>query len=375
MGDLGDSLFRIFSSVRLVQEISRSGTTASVQSPPPVTTAAVDISRDAPPSTLSSTTAPSSNNVVVADDQRCNHEPRDSPSSLSSSFSHTPNNNNNNNVEQPSQQISFFQQQQQTNSYWLPHSVQPIPFSFNNYTPATPSLPFWMASYNYNKPVRGIRSLLLGRSAGTVGATTTSATANAAATSSTTTSSARGHARKHSKHYRRMRASSRAAAAASVRTKSWRMLDENSEKEKSKSQKLLCLWPLPVVTRYVIAISMIVSALNCIGLIHVFCSAPSYVIHRLAVADLLRSPFLFDWSLHGVFIFLWNILILGLFEESLTHMLGGTRRFLHVLGGIFLTVCTLRQGLGYLFSKSTGWAVPVLFFSDSVHECNQGKIP
>lgn len=168
-----------------------------------------------------------------------------------------------------------------------------------------------------------------------------------------------------------MRASSR--AAASVRTKSWRMLDENSEKEKSKSQKLLCLWPLPVVTRYVIAISLMVSALNFVGLIQVSCSAPSYVIHRFALADLVRSPFLFDWSLHGVFIFLWNVLILGLFEESLTHMLGGTRRFLHVLGGIFLTVCALRQGLGYLFSKSTGWAVPVLFFSNSIHECNQGK--
>lgn len=56
-------------------------------------------------------------------------------------------------------------------------------------------------------------------------------------------------------------------------------------------------------------------------------------------------------------------------------MLGGTRRFVRVLVSIVISVCLLRQALGYLFSKSTGWAVPLLFFSDSVHECNQGIAP
>ncbi|CEP16142.1 hypothetical protein [Parasitella parasitica] len=65
----------------------------------------------------------------------------------------------------------------------------------------------------------------------------------------------------------------------------------------------------------------------------------------------------------------------SLFEESLTHMLGGTRRFVQTFTGIMLSVFTVRQGIGYLFSKSTGWAVPSLFFSDSLHECSQGLAP
>ena len=83
--------------------------------------------------------------------------------------------------------------------------------------------------------------------------------------------------------------------------------------------------------------------------------------------------FLFNWTLQGLLLFGWNILILGLFEGSLTHMLGGTRRFVRVLIGIVFGVFGLRQALGYIFSKSTGWAVPMLFFSNSMHECNQGK--
>ena len=145
------------------------------------------------------------------------------------------------------------------------------------------------------------------------------------------------------------------------------------DKVKPKSQKLLCLWPLPVITRYIIGISLLVSALAFLGLFHLKCSSPSFVIHRLEVVNLLLSPFLFTGSLHTFFLFAWNILILGLFEESLAHMLGGTRRFVKVLVGIILSVCMTRQGIGYLFSKSTGFAVPTLFFSDSLHECNQGN--
>ncbi|KAI9493538.1 hypothetical protein BDB00DRAFT_822365 [Zychaea mexicana] len=148
-----------------------------------------------------------------------------------------------------------------------------------------------------------------------------------------------------------------------------------NDKFKPKSQKLLCLWPLPVITRYIIGISLIVSALNFLGFFHLKCSSPSFVIHRLEIANLLLSPFLFTGSLHTFFLFAWNILILGLFEESLAHMLGGTRRFVKVLVGIILSVCMIRQGIGYLFSKSTGFAVPSLFFSDSLHECNQGLAP
>lgn len=145
------------------------------------------------------------------------------------------------------------------------------------------------------------------------------------------------------------------------------------KKGKPKTQKLLCLWPLPLITRYIICISTIVSALNFMGMTHLKCSSPSFVIHRQEIVNLLLSPFLFTGSWHTFFLFAWNVLILGLFEESLTHMLGGTRRFLRVFVGIVLSVCLIRQGIGYLFSKSTGFAVPTLFFSDSLHECSQGK--
>jgi hypothetical protein len=146
----------------------------------------------------------------------------------------------------------------------------------------------------------------------------------------------------------------------------------SSNQPKSKSQKLLCLWPLPTITRYTILLSFIVSILNFLGIFELACSSPSYVIHRLEIFNLFVSPFLCTAYLPDILIFGWNVLILGLFEESLTHMLNGTRRFVQVFLSVVISVCTTRQAIGYLFSKSTGWAVPSLFFSDSLHECSQG---
>lgn len=140
----------------------------------------------------------------------------------------------------------------------------------------------------------------------------------------------------------------------------------------SKSQKLLCLWPLPTITRYTILLSSIISILNFLGLFDFTCSSPSLVIHRLEITNLFISPFVCLPSLQNVIVFGWNVLILGLFEESLTHMLGGTKRFVQILTCIVMSVCTIRQIIGYVFSTTTGWAVPSLFFSDSLHECNQG---
>jgi hypothetical protein len=142
---------------------------------------------------------------------------------------------------------------------------------------------------------------------------------------------------------------------------------------KSKSHKLLCLWPLPVMTRYTILVSALISTLNACQMIQLACSSPKYVLFRLEIINLLLSPFLFNFTLHGLVLFGWNVLILGLFEESLSQSLGSPRRFFQVVSSTLLAVCTLRQGLGFLFSRSTGWALPTLFFSDSIHECNQGK--
>ncbi|KAF7731999.1 Transcriptional regulator of ribosomal bioproteinsis proteins [Apophysomyces ossiformis] len=39
--------------------------------------------------------------------------------------------------------------------------------------------------------------------------------------------------------------------------------------------------------------------------------------------------------------------------------------------GVVLGLCITRQGLGVLFTRSTGWALPSLFFNDALHECSQ----
>lgn len=179
---------------------------------------------------------------------------------------------------------------------------------------------------------------------------------------------AKTHARKNSKyskrHYR-----ARQTSFSSVRKHHTRA----EEEKKGKSHKLLCLWPLPIATRYMILIALLLSFLRSLHLVSLSCAAPSLVIYRLNLKHLILSPFLFDWTLPSVALYGWNLLILGLFEESLAHMIGGTRRFLSLLLVLLTTVSTLRLGLGYLFTKSTGWAVPSLFFSNAMHECNQGR--
>lgn len=146
-----------------------------------------------------------------------------------------------------------------------------------------------------------------------------------------------------------------------------------SGESKQKSHKLLCLWPLPVVTRYIITLSTIISTLNTIGLLRLNSSAPIYLLYRYEYISLIASPFLFDFNLQSLFFFAWNMLLLGLFEESLTHVLGGTQMFVRVLAGIAPLTFILRNVFGYVFSKSTGFALPILFFSDSLHESNSGQ--
>lgn len=142
---------------------------------------------------------------------------------------------------------------------------------------------------------------------------------------------------------------------------------------KHKSHKLLCLWPLPVITRYIIAISTVISTLNAIGLLRLNSSAPIYLLYRYEYISLIASPFLFNFDLRSIFFFAWNMLLLGLFEESLSYVLGGTQMFVRVLAGIAPLTFILRNVFGYVFSKSTGFALPILFFSDSLHESNSGK--
>ena len=145
-------------------------------------------------------------------------------------------------------------------------------------------------------------------------------------------------------------------------------------KHNKKKYKLLILWPLPIITRYIILLSILISMLNWTGFISLKCSAPSFVIHRLEIENLLLSPFLFSLQMSNVLLAASNLLTLGLFEESLTSMLGGPKKFLGTMTSLMLGVCVLRQAIGFIFSRSTGWSIPSLFFSDSLHECNQGKL-
>ncbi|KAK9761418.1 hypothetical protein K7432_013694 [Basidiobolus ranarum] len=145
---------------------------------------------------------------------------------------------------------------------------------------------------------------------------------------------------------------------------------------KRKQYRILALWPLPTITRHLILLSLFLSLLSAIDMLPTrSCSAPSFVLYRKEFMSLLFTPFIIPISPIGFLISGLNFLTLGLFEESLSHFLGGTKRFLITFISLLIGVSLVRQCIGYLFSRGTGWALPILFFSDSLHECSQGLSP
>ncbi|RKP08199.1 hypothetical protein THASP1DRAFT_23774, partial [Thamnocephalis sphaerospora] len=58
-----------------------------------------------------------------------------------------------------------------------------------------------------------------------------------------------------------------------------------------RKHKLLVLWPVPVVTRYVAIVTAIVSLMAALDALPARCTAPSFVIHRANYFQLLVSPF------------------------------------------------------------------------------------
>ncbi|OZJ04868.1 hypothetical protein BZG36_02600 [Bifiguratus adelaidae] len=144
-----------------------------------------------------------------------------------------------------------------------------------------------------------------------------------------------------------------------------------------KSLRLLQLWPLPIITRIFVALTLFISVLNAVGILQLTCAAPSHVFHHGEVVNFMWSPFLIQWSsFSSICLMTLNVLILGLFEESLTHVFYGTHQaFTICVMGVAMLTYSFRIGMGHLFSKGTGFAVPWLFFSESVHECNQGISP
>ncbi|KAI7881745.1 hypothetical protein K492DRAFT_161178 [Lichtheimia hyalospora FSU 10163] len=391
-----DTLFSLLGSVRLVQEVSRSASQLATASP----NDNVPHSLPSTATTNNSSTATFMPNAsryspLLNDDSACTHQERSPMMPTPASTTTTHGSNNNDNMMPLTDNI---------NSPWQ------FPVSLGNYARG---VPLFLPSYANPRTLPNWLMPPLRPSTAPAG--TTSTTSN---TNNNNTRSRRKHVRRnslytvrhHHHHHRSSTATSKqqqlisspqqpqqqvslsadiplslsSSAAGDVgrdddddddKNVPLLNLSTSMAKVKPKSQKLLCLWPLPVITRYIIGISLLVSMLNFMGLLHLKCSSPSYVIHRLEIANLLMSPFLFTASLHAFLLFAWNILILGLFEESLAHMLGGTRQFVKVFAGIVLAVCMTRQAIGYLFSKSTGFAVPALFFSDSLHECSQGLAP
>ncbi|KAI9595834.1 hypothetical protein BDF19DRAFT_440204 [Syncephalis fuscata] len=152
--------------------------------------------------------------------------------------------------------------------------------------------------------------------------------------------------------------------------------DGSNRKGSSQTQyKSLTLWPIPLATRYALLITVIVSTLAAFNLIHVYCSAPSYVIYHEDIGPLLLSPWYTPLHLSSLLVTITNFILLAIFEKSLTQLLGGTRRLIVYWLLMLVCILSLRQLLGYLFCRGTGWAFPALFFNDSVHECSYGLAP
>lgn len=302
-----DSFFKLFGSVRLVQEVTRSNQSSN-------STSSSNLIVDSESTILDPSSTVETNAPTPIIEDTIVEKQQDQPKPKQKHMY----------VQQDIHQPALQQQQQQQQLFSCWSATQPIPISFS--TVSSPTV-----LNNHNKP----RNLL---------------------------SATRKNTKYTIRHYRTRQASI-----------SDRKQKEQVDGQKSKSQKLLCLWPLPTVTRYMILIALFISTLNFLDILDLSCAAPSYVIHQLDFKNLVLSPFLFDWTFPGLVLFGWNVLILGLFEESLAHMMGGTRRFIGLLSFMFFVVSALRLLLGFIFSKSTGWAFPSLFFSNSMHECSQGK--
>ncbi|KAI7907067.1 uncharacterized protein BX663DRAFT_548153 [Cokeromyces recurvatus] len=375
-----DSLFKLFGSIRLIQEVTRSN-------------------RDSPSHHSDSALLEDNTPMPIANsDNDANNVNINNLISNESIKENNVNENQQNTTLEPQEQkqehhIEPIQNQKeqknqkltsQTHTQPLIHPTsssllsqqltrwsvsQPIPITFSTFS--TP---------NVVSP-RNVRNFLLNMPSSTTPSSTT-----------TLTTIVKPHTRRNSKyiirHHRTRQLSFNSSNASFCSSTSIRKHHTTygsshghtanlqlEDQQKSKSHKILCLWPLPIVTRYMILIALLVSTLNSLNILNLSCSSPSFVLYRLDIKNLVFSPFLFDWTLPSIMLYGWNVLILGLFEESLSHIVSGTRRFIELLVVLFTSVSSLRVLLGFLFSKSTGWAFPSLFFSDSMHECSQGLSP
>ncbi|KAF9438820.1 hypothetical protein BGZ76_004420 [Entomortierella beljakovae] len=142
------------------------------------------------------------------------------------------------------------------------------------------------------------------------------------------------------------------------------------------------------VTRVVIVLTTVMSLVALGGNFPEHCTAPTHVLYSNEILSLLASPFIIPMTPtlmsaghlslgSSLFLGVSNILSLSIFEDYLTAIFNGNgqRIFRNLLLIITVLIMALRQLFGFVFSRSTGWQFPELFFSDSMFECNLGLAP
>ncbi|KAG0227342.1 hypothetical protein BGW42_002984 [Actinomortierella wolfii] len=140
------------------------------------------------------------------------------------------------------------------------------------------------------------------------------------------------------------------------------------------------------VTRIVLILTVVMTLVSLSGRFPDHCTAPSHVLYSHEYLSLFASPFIVPLtpallasagtSIGGALLLgSTNILSLALFEESLTSAFNGSTIFRNLLVVLLVVVMILRQVAGFVFSRSVGWHIPILFFSDVMYECNLGLAP
>ncbi|CAO3571818.1 unnamed protein product [Mortierella alpina] len=155
----------------------------------------------------------------------------------------------------------------------------------------------------------------------------------------------------------------------------------------SPSISILDLLSQPV-TRTVLVFTIILSIVALGGNFPEHCTAPTHVLFSREYISLLASPFVIPLTPSlleaaqvslgsSLFLATSNLLSLSLFEDHLTGIFNGdgSRIFRNLFLSVLGLTMFLRQFMGFIFSRATGWHIPELFFSDSMFECNFGLSP
>ncbi|KAF9376960.1 hypothetical protein CPC16_012070, partial [Podila verticillata] len=137
------------------------------------------------------------------------------------------------------------------------------------------------------------------------------------------------------------------------------------------------------VTRTVLVLTVIMTLVSLGGKFPDHCTSPSKVLYADQYPALLASPFIVPLTpallasaktglVSSVILAFSNLLSLALFEDHLTVIFNGDgpRIFRNMVFLMMGLIMGLRQFLGFVFSRATGWHIPALFFSDSMFECN-----